>query len=481
MKVTISVKMRWDAQDRGKTNFRLFVFERANVRSFLLLKNEVRIIGKRKTNEEFINQLIEINSNIKALDVYVDSRIKIEFECLICGHKWKTFPGHILQGKGCSECARNRITKSHEQFIKELNDINQNIVCLDKYINAYTKIRFKCLICGHIWETTPEHVLKGQGCSKCSIKKSRKTHEEFINELNIINPNIKVLEKYIDNKTKLLCECLIDGNKWRATPNSLLSNHGCKECKKRNMILDEDDFFNRAKEYCPDIKILTKYTKATDDYLCECKICGHQWITNGSNIIKGGTGCRECYRNNKRLSNEDFLERLFEITDSIIPLEKYYDSKTKIRFKCKHCNHEWKAAPFNILNGNGCPECKYSSGEQKVKDVLLKNDILYIPQKTYKNLKGVGGKYLSYDFYLPEYSLLIEFQGKQHEHPVSYFGGEEKFNIQKEHDRRKKEYAELHNINLLEIWYYDINNIEEILNKTINNLKLESVETVTVA
>ena len=94
---------------------------------------------------------------------------------------------------------------------------------------------------------------------------------------------------------------------------------------------------------------------------------------------------------------------------------------------------------------------------------------------------GVNGKKLSYDFYLPQYNLLIEFQGEQHEQPIEHFGGEEQFKIQQEHDRRKREYAKLHNINLLEIWYYDINNIKKILTETLNNLKLKTVETTGIA
>ena len=39
------------------------------------------------------------------------------------------------------------------------------------------------------------------------------------------------------------------------------------------------------------------------------------------------------------------------------------------------------------------------------------------------------------------------------------------FEYQQEHDRRKKEYAQKNNIKFLEIWYWDIDKIEEILNK----------------
>ena len=70
-------------------------------------------------------------------------------------------------------------------------------------------------------------------------------------------------------------------------------------------------------------------------------------------------------------------------------------------------------------------------------------------------------------FYLPKYNMLIEYQGKQHECAVEFFGGEEKFKIQQEHDKRKREYAKLNNFILLEIWYYDFDNIEEILHKIL--------------
>ena len=46
-------------------------------------------------------------------------------------------------------------------------------------------------------------------------------------------------------------------------------------------------------------------------------------------------------------------------------------------------------------------------------------------------------------------------------------GTEEQFLKQQEHDRRKREYALNNDIQLLEIWYYDFNNIEDILNKNI--------------
>jgi len=102
--------------------------------------------------------------------------------------------------------------------------------------------------------------------------------------------------------------------------------------------------------------------------------------------------------------------------------------------------------------------------------LLIKDNHKYfIPQKTFPNLLGLGGGLLSYDFYLPKYNLLIEYQGNYHDGTANN-QTEEEFIIQKEHDRRKKEYAEQNEYNFLEIWYKDFDNIETILNEYLNNL-----------
>ena len=122
---------------------------------------------------------------------------------------------------------------------------------------------------------------------------------------------------------------------------------------------------------------------------------------------------------------------------------------------------------LNNAKKQHCPYCHIAKGEDKITHYLLDNNIQFKPQKSYDDLHGVNGGNLSYDFYLPEFNLLIEYQGEQHEHPIEYFGGKEKFICQQEHDRRKREYAQSHGIELLEIWYYDFNNIEDILNNKI--------------
>ena len=56
---------------------------------------------------------------------------------------------------------------------------------------------------------------------------------------------------------------------------------------------------------------------------------------------------------------------------------------------------------------------------------------------------------------------------------------EKKFENQQEHDRRKREYAQQNNIDLLEISYLEEDKIEEILNEIFNENFKKDIDTIT--
>ena len=145
------------------------------------------------------------------------------------------------------------------------------------------------------------------------------------------------------------------------------------------------------------------------------------------------------------------------------------DAKEKILCKSKICGHEWFASPTHLLNGKGCPRCKQSMGEKIIRHFLEKHNITYTPQYKYDDLFGVNGGLLSFDFYLHNENILIEYQGEQHFHSIKFFGGEAKYLKQIENDNIKREFCKNNNFILLEIEYFNYNNIEDILNKWLND------------
>lgn len=171
--------------------------------------------------------------------------------------------------------------------------------------------------------------------------------------------------------------------------------------------------------------------------------------------------------------------------------KKYKGAFNKLKFRCNICNKIFYMMWSNLQRDRGCPYCSQSKGEKKTSEQLHVNSFTriiqeqydklnyndkyinnyFIPQKKFDGLVGLKGGKLSYDFYIPKFNLLIEYQGEQHERYIPGFHkSKEDFLKQIEHDKRKKEYAENNNIKLLEIWYWEFDNIEQILIKELNLL-----------
>ena len=117
-----------------------------------------------------------------------------------------------------------------------------------------------------------------------------------------------------------------------------------------------------------------------------------------------------------------------------------------------------------------------SEGESKIELYLNKRGISFVREKTFPDCKRIQP--LRYDFYLPDYNILIEYDGPQHfqPYPQSYrrcrnFSvwamkkAEENFIIQRENDEIKNRYALNNGIQLIRI--NSINKIERVLNKRL--------------
>lgn len=294
----------------------------------------------------------------------------------------------------------------------------------------------------------------------------KKTHEEFIEEMKNINSNIEVVGVYVNNKTKILCRCKIDGHEWMPLPTSLLRGDGCPRCgllsrtkirKKTN-----DMFLKEMKLLHPNIKVLGEYVNARTKILCHCMIDGYEWYSTPYNLTVG-KGCAKCGNSIKK-THEEFVSEMSIINSDIEIVGTYKTARTKILVRCKICNREWYITPSDLLRGVGCcSKHNKSKGEIRIEKYLIENNINFNLYYKFDGLIGTNNRQLSYDFYLPNYNLLIEYQGRQHYESVDIFGGDEQLHIQQEHDKRKREYAKIHNINLLEIPYWDFDNIETIL------------------
>ena len=125
---------------------------------------------KKKTHEEYENQLFQLEIDYFPVETYSTCRESINHECL-AGHVWKARPDHILEGKGCPEC--NKLSKkavdTKEEYIAELRAIGSDLEVIGNYVDRRTPITHKCKN-GHEWKAAPTNKLNGSGCPQCNRK-----------------------------------------------------------------------------------------------------------------------------------------------------------------------------------------------------------------------------------------------------------------------------------------------------------------------
>ena len=197
-------------------------------------------MSKKKTHEEYVQELAGKNPNIQVVEKYISINVPILHRCLIHNVIWKTTPGRVLNGIGCEECRKEKFRKSrcktHEQYVKEVELINPDIIIIGQYIDAKTPIDHYCKKHNILWKAYPSNILRGIGCKECGNEKIRdkniKLHNKYVEDLSMINTNIDVIEEYKGAHIPILHRCKIDGYTWYASPANILSGKGCPNCQE---------------------------------------------------------------------------------------------------------------------------------------------------------------------------------------------------------------------------------------------------------
>ena len=190
-------------------------------------------IPRKKTNEEFINEIFNLVGNeYKVLSEYINTNTKIKMKHNKCGNEYLTTPNNFLSGSRCPKCFGTP-KKTQKEFENEVNNIlGKNYIVLSKYKGTNTKVKMKHLKCGYEYEVKPSRILEVDRCPKCfgSIKKSQ---EEFIKEVyELVGNEYEVLSEYINNKTKIKMKHNKCGTVFYPIPGNFINcNTRCPKCK----------------------------------------------------------------------------------------------------------------------------------------------------------------------------------------------------------------------------------------------------------
>jgi hypothetical protein len=367
-----------------------------------------------------------------------------------------------------------------EKFIEKSKLIHNNLYDYSKvnYISAKTKVLITCLEHGE-FEQQPNNHLFGQGCFKCRNKNigvsNTKSTNEFIERVKTIHKNKYNYSKvnYINAKTKVEIVCPKHGS-FKQTPNDHLKGRECFKCGKIIQSISNtkstNNFINQAnkkhglKRY--DYSKV-KYIRSDSNIIIICPKHG-EFEQQPKSHLKGHD-CPECANLKRSISSTSTTEKFIEKANKKHGLGKYIyskvdykEAKSIVKIICpKH--GEFEQQSNNHLNGQGCPICNESKGEKGIRQFLENNKILHITQKKFNDCKNK--KKLSFDFYLPDKNICIEYQGEQHYRPIKYFGGDKVFELYKFRDNIKRNYCQLKGIKLIEIKYNE--NILQKLNELL--------------
>lgn len=433
---------------------------------------------KPLTQDQFLDRAKKIHN-----DKYDYSKVKFKNTnskvIIICPThgEFKQYGHSHLNGKTCRRCSYEgkKPILTQNQFLEKAKYKHGDRYDYSKVIFNGTrkKIEIVCKIHGIYTQSAASH-LSGSGCPKCAIENRKYTKDKFLKRAKEINGDrYDYSEVFLENgwfsRIKIICRK--HGEFEQSLENHLKGNQ-CMKCSHEKRRLGTEEFIKRANKVHPNKYNYSKsvYMTRNDNVEIICYIHGSFWQNPEDHVLQGH-GCPDCSKENARLSVKDFLIKANKVHSF-----KYNYSKTIFKtvrdfivIVCPKHGEFKQLAQSHLYGKTGCPKCSRSRGEDKILNFLETSSIDYYHNKMFDDFRNTRtGRRLSYDFFLPKYNLLIEFDGRQHFEPVDFGGHGSKIKTFREIQRRdvlKTNYAKENNIDLLRISYYEIENVEKILEK----------------
>jgi very-short-patch-repair endonuclease len=361
--------------------------------------------------------------------------------------------------------------------IKDLTGQRFGRLTVIKYIGTKNQRPFwECLCdCGNTKEIVQYSLTMENGtksCGKC-LRREDLTGKRF---------GMLTVLKYIGRKKggyiwRCLCDC---GNTKDILSNSLkrkirpVKSCGCllKSLREGENLIGKK--FHRLKVIKKDNEKYN-YKRDRKRWICLCD-CGNIKRHISSDQLKRGT-VKSCGCLRKETTSNICRKNIIGKKFGKLTVEKYLYSKHKTTYwlcKCE-CGNEKITSSCSLVT-KSCQSCGciISNGNNKIKKILELLNLKFKQEKRFKKCKNKG--LLRFDFYLPDYNLCIEFQGKQH-YEYGIWGKktkrQEMFELVQLHDQIKRDFCKQEGVELLEICYKDYDRIEEILREKLNIPKNE--------
>jgi len=361
--------------------------------------------------------------------LYENARTHVKIVCPLHGEFLKT-PSKHLQGQGCPKCS----VKNRKKPLYRKSNYSHNKISFEefkrksrlKYKNKFSYIlesdKFNLsddnsisIICkkhGKIKTTLKNHLYNNSVCEKCKYEDELNKFQTLMKEKHQNNYDISN-SKFINWVTPIELFCDKHGF-FKITPAHLKEGKGCRECgiikRAKTQSKDLEDFILQSKEIHGNnydySKSVYNGARRNIKIICESHGIFEQTPTNH---LKG-SGCLKCGKEEtaKKLSisKDEFISRARNIHGDRYDYSKsiVVKSSQKVEIICSVHGSFFQDSEHHILREHGCPRCV----NKKEGELAILLDELGIVHRQYKI------KNKRYDFYLPEFNILIERDGEQH-------------------------------------------------------------------
>ena len=228
----------------------------------------------------------------------------------------------------------------------------------------------------------------------------------------------------------------------------------------------------------------TKSKKARVICLCDC---GKYTVINHQDFKEGKVSSCGCYlketasqTGKKAIKDYSLLENNTNpFYEYISPIKEKWNWSHSVvwNIKCRKCGKIYQGIPIELINlgkrGMNPCDCwrQESIGVKTIKELLKQNNISFEQEKIFEKCLSPKGNPYKFDFYLPNYNILIEYDGEQHFKPrfePNKEKAQQKLILQKEYDINKDNWCKSNNIILIRIPYFCIETlkIEDLLLKS---------------
>lgn len=361
---------------------------------------------------------------------YVNSITPIKLRCKLHNISFTVLPTLFVKRKrsGCPVCRWMAVSNTQEEFLRRARAVHGDTYLYDKvkYVAYKKRVIITCRKHGDFLQRPSNHV-EGQGCMKCVNEAKRKRFGKvkvysgeiadlWLNKLQAKYPWLKFSEF---SNPGVPCKVTCDKHgEMYVTAYSMLRSDGvaCKYCA-RNMSEKKEKYLAKARELHGDQYDYSKFDFSENPATFICKKHG-EFKQSRRGHIETKIPCRECERERRRMSKEEFLKRARDKFGDYYDYSKtnFVDTRTNVKIICPKHGIFIKKAGDHIRKPRypgdkigGCQLCIAAAKFEVIAIAILnKNKIKYKHQFMFDDFR------YKWDFMIPDLKFVIEIDESSH-------------------------------------------------------------------